>query len=172
MIEVRPARQEELGMLRKVAIDTFIASFAEFNTAENMEAFLMEAYRPDTLEKEWREEGSICYLAWEENDLLGFVRLRRNDEVEDQLGKNTIELQRLYVHPVHQGKKIGSLMMKQAVDYSGRQGYDWIWLGVWERNFKAQEFYVKWGFEKFSEHIFQMGDDPQVDWLLRRKVIR
>jgi ribosomal protein S18 acetylase RimI-like enzyme len=172
MIEVRPVRREELSMLRKVAIETFIASFAEFNTAENMEAFLKEAYRPGTLEKEWMEGGSVCYLAWDENDLIGFVRLRLNDEVENQLGKNTIELQRLYVHPLHQGKKVGSLLMKRAVDYSLEQGYDWIWLGVWERNFKAQEFYAKWGFERFGKHIFQMGDDPQTDWLLRKRVIR
>jgi len=156
-------------MLRKVAIETFIEAFAEFNTAENMEAFLKEAYHPDTLEKEWSEKGSITYLAWEENHPIGFVRLRLNDEVEKDLGKNTIELQRLYIHPDHQGRKIGSLLMEQVVDYSRKQGYDWIWLGVWERNFKAQEFYAKWGFEKFSEHVFRMGDDPQVDWLLRKR---
>ena len=172
MIEVRPARKEELGMLRKVAIETFIETFAEFNTPENMEAVLKEAYDADTLEREWREAGSVCYLAWEGNNLIGFVRLRLNDEAEDRLGKNTIELQRLYVHPAHQGKKTGSLLMKQVVDYCSEQGYDWIWLGVWERNYKAQEFYSKWSFEKFSEHIFQMGDDPQVDWLLRKRVIR
>ena len=172
MIEVRPARLEELGLLRKVAIETFIEAFAEFNTAENMEAFLKEAYHPDTLEKEWREEGSMSYLVWEESDPIGFARLRINGEVENQLGKNTIELQRLYVHPVHQGKKIGSLLMKQVFDYARKHAYEWIWLGVWERNFKAQEFYAKWGFEKFSEHIFQMGDDPQVDWLLRKKMSR
>jgi len=172
MIAIRPAQAEELGPLRKVAIETFIEAFADFNTSENMEAVLREAYHPDTLEKELREEGSVCYLAWEDNNLIGFVRLRLNDEAEDRLGKNTIELQRLYVHPAHQGNKTGSLLMKQVVDYCSKQGYDWIWLGVWERNYKAQEFYSKWGFERFSEHTFQMGDDPQVDWLLRKRVIR
>ena len=170
MIEIHPARREDLEMLRKVAIETFIESFAEFNTAENMEAFLKEAYHPDRLNNEWDEEESISYLAWEENDPVGFARLRLNDEVENQLGKNTVELQRLYVHPIHQGKGIGSQLMKQIMDYSRKQDYDWIWLGVWERNFKAQEFYAKWGFERFSEHIFQMGDDPQIDWLLRKKM--
>jgi diamine N-acetyltransferase len=41
---------------------------------------------------------------------------------------------------------------------------------VWERNFNAQAFYAKWGFEKFSEHTFWMGDDPQTDWLLKKKL--
>jgi hypothetical protein len=42
---------------------------------------------------------------------------------------------------------------------------------VWERNFKAQAFYRQWGFERFGEHVFQMGDDAQTDWLLKRKII-
>jgi hypothetical protein len=41
---------------------------------------------------------------------------------------------------------------------------------VWEKNFKAQQFYSRWGFERFSEHTFWMGDDPQVDWLLKKKL--
>ena len=48
--------------------------------------------------------------------------------------------------------------------------YEGIWLGVWEKNFRAQKFYAKYGFEKFGSHTFQMGDDPQVDWLLKKKL--
>ena len=171
MIEIRPARLEEMGLLRKVAIETFIETFADLNTPENMEAVLKEAYRLETLQEEWSEAGSIYYLALEGNNPIGFARLRLNDEVAGQLGTNTIELQRLYVHPFHQGKKTGSLLMRKVIGYSNEHGYDWIWLGVWERNLKAQEFYQKWGFEKFGEHIFQMGDDPQTDWLLRKRVV-
>jgi diamine N-acetyltransferase len=170
MIALRPARLDDLARVRKLGIETFVETFAEFNTAENMETFLNEAYRPEALEKEWREAGSICFLAWEGDDLAGFTRLRLNDEVESLLGSNTIELQRLYVHPTHQGRKVGSALLKESIRYSQQMGYAWIWLGVWEKNFKAQKFYTQWGFEKFSEHVFQMGDDPQIDWLLRRSL--
>jgi ribosomal protein S18 acetylase RimI-like enzyme len=60
--------------------------------------------------------------------------------------------------------------MEKALIYARENRYDWIWLGVWERNFNAQHFYAKWGFEKFGEHVFQMGDDPQIDWLLKKKL--
>ncbi len=170
MILIRPARQKDLGLLRKIAIKTSVDTFAEFNTPENMEFFLRQAYDPAQLEKEWNEEGSIYYLAWDERLLVGFSRLRLNDEAKSYLGKNTVELQRLYVHPDHQGKKIGSMLMQKALDHAQARGYEWLWLGVWERNFKAQEFYTKWGFVKFAEHVFQMGDDPQTDWLLKKKI--
>ncbi len=145
-------------------------TFAEFNTLENMDAFLRQAFDPAQLEKELDEAGSAYYLAWEDEMIIGFVRLRLNDEAEAYLGKSNLELQRLYVHPKHQGKKIGSMLMQMALDYAREGAYEWLWLGVWERNFKAQEFYAKWGFEKFAEHIFQMGDDPQTDWLLKKRI--
>jgi ribosomal protein S18 acetylase RimI-like enzyme len=86
------------------------------------------------------------------------------------LGENTIELQRLYIDTAYHGKQIGKNLMEKALIYARENRYDWIWLGVWERNFNAQHFYAKWGFEKFGEHVFQMGDDPQIDWLLKKKL--
>ena len=40
------------------------------------------------------------------------------------------------------------------------------WLGVWEYNKNAIEFYKHMGFKKFSEHSFLLGDDNQTDLLL------
>jgi len=170
MIEIRTAQREELKRLRDIAIESYEQAFASFNTRENMDVFLSEAYSLDQLEKEWNEEGSIYYLAWDGDQQVGFARIRRSTEVESQLGKNSIELHRLYVHPDHQGKKVGSALMHHVLDYSVQHGFDWLWLGVWEHNIKAQEFYFKWGFQKFGAHIFQMGDDAQTDWLLRKKL--
>lgn len=172
MISLRLAERKDLTLLRKIAIETNVDTFAEFNTPENMDAFLREYYNPSRLEEEFEEAGSVCFLAWDEEKLVGFSRLRLNDEAESQLGKNTIELQRLYVHPDHQGKRIGSLLMQNALDYAKECGLEWLWLGVWERNFKAQGFYAKWGFERFGSHVFPMGDDPQTDWLLKKKISR
>jgi ribosomal protein S18 acetylase RimI-like enzyme len=42
---------------------------------------------------------------------------------------------------------------------------------VWEHNPKAQHFYQKLGFEKFSEHQFMVGSDPQTDWLMKKKIV-
>jgi ribosomal protein S18 acetylase RimI-like enzyme len=43
-----------------------------------------------------------------------------------------------------------------------------IWLGVWEHNRRAIDFYIKWGFKRFGEHIFMLGEDAQTDLLLRK----
>jgi ribosomal protein S18 acetylase RimI-like enzyme len=110
------------------------------------------------------------FIALDNNKIVGFVRLRETDEVQDYLGDNVVELQRLYILTQAQGKSIGDKLMNRAFAYATEQKYNWMWLGVWEHNLGAQKFYMKYGFEKFSEHTFWMGDDPQVDWLLKKKL--
>jgi ribosomal protein S18 acetylase RimI-like enzyme len=168
MIEVREAKFSDIASMREVAIQSYQDTFAEVNTPENMSAFLKEAYSQHKLEQEFYESESVLYLACEGNRVAGFLKLRRSSEVEYKLGANTIELQRLYIHKDFQNQKVGKLLMQIAIDYAIEKKFEWIWLGVWERNFNAQRFYDKWGFEKFGEHVFQMGDDPQIDWLLKK----
>jgi diamine N-acetyltransferase len=170
MIVVREPEIEDVQGLRFVAISSFTDAFEIHNTPENMKAYLEEAYNLEVLTKEFDEKGSKIFLACEDEKIIGFVRLRESNEVKEILGDSTVELQRLYVLTEAHGKSIGKLLMESAMRYATEKNYEWIWLGVWERNFKAQEFYKKLGFEKFSEHTFWMGTDPQIDWLLKKKL--
>ena len=51
-------------------------------------------------------------------------------------------------------------------DASGRE----LWLGVWERNLRAQAFYRKHGFRKVGTQIFVVGTDPQTDHVMLREL--
>ncbi|HRI78987.1 MAG TPA: GNAT family N-acetyltransferase [Cyclobacteriaceae bacterium] len=170
MIEIRSATFSEIPELRRIAIETQIDTFGEANTRENMDEFIAVNYNLPQLQKEWSEAGSLYTMAWEGEKAAGFSRLRLSQEANHLLGSNTIELQRLYVTKEFQGRKVGALLMQHAIDYSRGKGFDWLWLGVWEHNIKAQQFYSKWGFSRFSEHTFYMGQDAQTDWLLKLKL--
>jgi len=170
MVTLRLTTPSDIPGLQRLAIDTQVDTFGAYNTEANMQAFLDEAYNVEKMHQELDEPGSHNYLAFVDDELAGFMRLRLSSEVEHLLGKNTIELQRLYVDKKFHRQGVGTALMREAIDLAHAGRYEWIWLGVWERNFKAQEFYTRWGFERFSDHIFQMGEDPQTDWLLKRKV--
>ena len=135
-----------------------------------MEAFINTDYTLDRFHQEFTEEGSRYFFAEEEGKPAGYLRVRKNNEAEKYLGQNTIELHRIYVDQKYQGKKVGALLMQHALDIAQQLKVDWIWLGVWEKNPRAQKFYEQWGFERFSEHIFQMGDESQTDWLMKKRI--
>ena len=60
--------------------------------------------------------------------------------------------------------------MRACVDEARQAGHGTIWLGVWERNGRAQAFYRKWNFRAVGEHVFHLGSDPQKDILMQRAV--
>jgi ribosomal protein S18 acetylase RimI-like enzyme len=58
--------------------------------------------------------------------------------------------------------------MNMCLAAAREAGFRTMYLGVWEKNHRAQAFYRKWDFVPVGEHIFQMGDDPQIDfWMMR-----
>lgn len=170
MIRIRQAKFEEVAAVRELAIEVYTDTFAEHNSKENMEAFFHENYSLEKFNEEYHEPGAELYVALDNLKIVGFMRLRKNDEVADKLGSNTLELQRLYVHKDYQGTPVATTLMNKCLAVAQEQKVDWLWLGVWEKNFRAQKFYGKYGFERFGEHVFHMGDDPQIDWLLKKKI--
>ena len=170
MTLIRETTFGDLPALQRVAIQTQVDTFMAYNTEANMKTYLDKAYNLESLKQELQEPGARNCLAFIDDDLAGFVRLRESTEVEHLLGKNTIEMQRLYVLHQFHGRKVGAALMRDTLAYARSKKYEWLWLGVWEKNVRAQTFYTRWGFERFSEHVFKMGDDPQTDWLLKRKI--
>lgn len=170
MIKIRKAKIEEVAAVRELAIEVYTDTFAEHNTKENMEAFFNDTYTLEKFQNEFHEPNSALYVAVDDLKIVGFLRLRLSDEVNKYLGTNHIELHRLYVHRDYHGSAVARMFMDESLKYAKAKKYEWMWLGVWEKNFRAQKFYAKWGFDRFSEHVFQMGDDPQTDWLLKKKL--
>lgn len=164
------AQRADLPALQKLAVKVYRETFAPYNSPQNMEHYLANSLSMLQFEKEFEELESAFYVAKDGNTMAGYARLRKSDEVINQLGDNTIEMQRLYVDIPYQSQQVGAMLMKACLNHAASSGVEWIWLGVWEKNFKAQQFYTKWGFEKFSEHIFYMGDDPQTDWLMKKRL--
>jgi ribosomal protein S18 acetylase RimI-like enzyme len=169
-VTIRLAKPQEMAALRELAIETYLETFEGTATAEDTDLLLKSAYNENRLLEELYEQGSVLYHAFTGDRLVAFLRMRENPEVEHHLGKNTFELQRLYVQRDFHGKKVADQLMEIACQEAISRKVDWLWLGVWERNFRAQRFYARWGFERFSEHTFWVGNDPQIDWLFRKRI--
>ncbi len=51
---------------------------------------------------------------------------------------------------------------------ANERGVAYVWLGVWEHNYKAIKFYQDKGFVCFGEHVFVLGEDRQTDFLMKK----
>ena len=59
--------------------------------------------------------------------------------------------------------------MTFVLDFAAEKNYDLVWLGVWEHNERALNFYKKFGFiDTGFKHPFPIGNTPQTDnWLIK-----
>lgn len=169
-IYIRPVTIGDCEELIKISKRTFFDTFATYNTEEDMTSYLAENYTFEKMEEEINSFSNTFFFAVDDEKAVGFVKLRTNTTHVEFSDSNALEIERIYVSESHHGKKVGALLMSHCFDFAKSKKFDWIWLAVWEHNLKAQLFYDKWGFEKFSSQIFILGSDKQNDFLLKRKV--
>lgn len=169
-IIIRQAGVEDAKLIADISHQTFYETFAEHNTKEDMDKFLHQQFTKGKLILEVGAKENIFLLAYDTDGLAGYVKLR-DERVPLSLGNsNAMEVARLYAMTNRIGKGIGAALMQASIEIAKENGKEFLWLGVWEKNQRAIDFYTKWGFEKFDETDFILGDDLQRDWLMKKKI--
>lgn len=103
-------------------------------------------------------------------ELIGYAQLRWGTAPPCVSALRPAEIQRIYADQRWHGKGVAQALISQVLTAAARGNADQVWLGVWENNYRAMSFYQKFGFNKVGHHVFQLGADPQHDWILSRDV--
>lgn len=169
-ILIRQATVADAELLQDLSAHTFYQAFGEQNTSSNMAAYMASAFTDDLLQDELKSNDSIFFLATIDGKTAGYAKLRKNASHPELQQLKAIEIHRLYVLKSMIGKKIGKALMETCLQQAQNEDFEVIWLGVWEHNTHAIQFYKKWGFEIFSFHIFKLGSDNQKDFLMKKQL--
>jgi len=161
----------DIDLLQNISQQTFIEAFSEANTAANMAKYMAEKFSKETLLAELSNQGSEFYFAQLDNKIIGYLKINSQQAQTELQHEHALEIERIYVLQEFQGKKVGQLLYKKALDIARLKNVRFIWLGVWEKNPRAISFYNKNGFVAFDKHIFRLGDDEQTDILMKKSVI-
>jgi ribosomal protein S18 acetylase RimI-like enzyme len=169
-IRIRVATQLDAALIADISRDTFYEAIAPFNSQENMDKFMNGDFSREKLMSEVGEDRHIFLLAYWDDQPAGYLKLRENTAPEALRSFNSIEIARIYVSQQVIGVGLGKALMQQSIYMARTMEKEVIWLGVWEHNHRAITFYTRWGFEKFGQHIFMLGDDAQTDWLMKKSL--
>jgi ribosomal protein S18 acetylase RimI-like enzyme len=135
-----------------------------------MDKFMNEQFTREKLIAEVSEPENIFLLAFDGEVPVGYVKMREGEKRPEFENKDAIEVVRIYSINTYLGTGVGKQLMRQCIFLAKEMKKEIIWLGVWEKNPRAIAFYSKWGFEKFAEHDFILGDDVQHDWLMMKNL--
>lgn len=168
-LSIRLGTVEDAVMIADISRQTFYETFAADNKEEDMKKFLDEQFTRGKLILEVGQKENTFLLAYSDNELAGYVKLRDSRSPFPLRNLNALEIARIYVLEKNIGKKIGAALMQASLDFAKKKSKEVVWLGVWEKNLRAIEFYQRWGFEKFDETDFLLGNDVQRDWLMKKE---
>ena len=166
MPEIRKCARDDLDILLELARTTYETTFTGFCGEEDMRAYLEAAFSREQLLKEMDNEESSFYLLFEEQRLVGYMKLNAGTAQTDIHDPDALELERIYVLNEFQGQGLGGFLLARALGLGRESGKAYLWLGVWELNEKARAFYASQGFYAIGNHAFIMGDDVQNDLIL------
>ena len=166
------ATLNDLEKLQKICKQTFVETFSAVNTAENMAKYLEENLSLEQLLSELNNSNAAFYFAVNNNDVIGYLKLNTGVAQTELKDDQSLEIERIYVLNEFHGKNIGQLLYEKAIQEAKKIHATYIWLGVWEENQRAINFYKKNGFVEFDKHIFILGDDEQTDIMMKLELVK
>lgn len=169
-LQIRRATVGDAAALAEFGARTFFETFAKDNTAEDMRLHLESAWGPPLQRAEILDERIDTLLACDSGALAGFAQLRTGHAPAGIATVQPVELLRFYVDKPWQGQGVARHLMEAVEAQARARGARELWLGVWERNERAQAFYRKHGFRRVGTQIFVVGTDPQTDHVMLREL--
>lgn len=166
-VHIIPMTVADLATLQTISRETFRETFASGNTEENMRKYLEENLSQERLRAEFEASGSEFHFAALDGEVIGYLKLNHGQNQTELQDERAVEIERIYVLKAFHGKQVGQLLYEKAIQVARDAGADYVWLGVWEENPRAIQFYKKNGFVEFDRHIFQLGEDAQTDIMMR-----
>ena len=165
---IRPARAADASALSAFGRRVFAATFEADNTPAELAGYLDGAYMVAHQQAEIADPSIDTLLLEIDGALAAFAQLRVSEVPPCVSSPTALELSRFYVDHGWHGRGVAARLMAAVEAAALARGTESLWLGVWERNLRAQAFYAKHRFTVVGSHIFQLGSDPQRDLIMER----
>jgi ribosomal protein S18 acetylase RimI-like enzyme len=171
-IKVGRSNPTDAQSIISIAIPVFTETFAHTCSKEDMDLYISSHFTQDHILAELNNPNKRFMLAMQGDVCCGFSQLTSgtNEPCLEGVEGKKVELQRIYVGMEYHGSGLARLLMEAAVTVALGEGYEMMWLGVYQENKRAKRFYEKLGFERVGEHDFWLGSDKQTDDIYLRAI--
>ena len=168
---IRRGDLNDVVLLQTIGRKTFADTFGNTCTKDDMQGVLELYFNPAQVALELADDADNFFFYEEDGFVKGYMRMnaKHTCPLDSFQNRKCIELVRLYVLNEFHGTGIANELMDYAVAFARQHDFDFMYLSVWEYNFRARGFYEKHGFVNSGiENDFPLGSTPQTDyWFVR-----
>lgn len=164
--DIIPVERSQISSLRNIIETTFMDTFAHLNTDENIKIYAAKALSVVKITAEFENENSYFYFVCSEGEQAGYLKLNVKGAQNETSFGNAVEIERIYVLKKFQGRGLGKALFNFSKKFAKDRNKDRLWLGVWDQNTNAIEFYKRQGLDVVSQHVFWLGKEQQIDLMM------
>lgn len=169
-LRIRAANPHDADLLSALGTKTFYDTFASFHDEEDIQLYLKKAYNPELIAQNLSNKDIAYFIVSDDDTAIGYTKLLL-DAQHPLLKNKSVELEKIYVLENYLGKKAGKYLMNHALTYAKQEGYKTLFLGVWQENHRAVNFYKKAGFDIFDTRNFQLGKSLCDDFMMKIELV-
>lgn len=160
--------------LAAVAAQTFPLACPPTVDPENIAAFVAANLSATRFTEYLNDPNRALFTALEDGGIIGYTMLVRgvgddSDVHRAVTAHPAVELSKMYVLPDYHGSGVGAALMDHALTTAAHWGARCVWLGVEQKNPRAQRFYAKCGFAIVGTRTFQVGTRCENDYVMVRE---
>jgi ribosomal protein S18 acetylase RimI-like enzyme len=115
------------------------------------------------------------FTATREDRIIGYAMLidgvSDDSEVQRAVGiRPAAEISKMYVLAAHHGSGVATALMDAALATAAEWEAGCVWLGVNQKNERAQQFYQRCGFTVSGTRSFRLGAHTESDYVMVRPI--
>ena len=160
--DVTAAAVADLPELADVAARTFPLACPASASEDDIATFIRESLSEPRFGDYLADPDRRVLVARMDGRMIGYAMLVRSAD--------GVELSKIYVLPDGHGTGASAALMTAALDAVKELGAESVWLGVNQRNERAQRFYAKQGFTVSGTRTFRLGAGIENDYVMVRPV--
>ncbi len=162
--------------LASVAARTFPLACPPTAEPHNIVAFIDAHLSANRFAEYLADEDRAVLAAYRDGRIVGYCMLIRgipDDDADVQRAvtvRPSVELSKMYVLPEGHGGEVSAALMHATLEHAAGMAAKSVWLGVNQKNLRAQRFYAKHGFTINGAKTFHLGEGVENDYVMVRAI--
>lgn len=164
-IHFRQATTGDAPALAELAAETFIETFGHLYKEEDLRAHLAEKCSAEFFRQSMKN-GDDIMIVEDKGKLAGYCKMGDIGLPVAYPPKSAQEIHRIYVRKPYQQQGLGQQLLDRALKSPRLAEASVVYLGVWEENDTAKQFYYRNGFMPVGRYLYYVGKQADREIIL------
>lgn len=163
---IKHAGIEDASSLAAVGIEVWLNTYIRNGVNAFFADYALSHFTTTSFEAILSKTDNFILVSENGIGIDGFVHMTLGSPAPVK-GCSDLEIVKLYVQPRHQGSGAGGRLLAAALQWCASTDRPDVWLAVNADNPRATDFYLRKGFAKAGDTVFQIGDQSYPNHVLR-----